>query len=101
MPSIALTCPICHFSKQMEVSAVPRPGTQVTCPACKSVFPLQGEAVSGSGSGDAPPREPEGAAVAPADQAPRTLTFDFTGNAQEYFGIWIVNTLLRIVTLGM
>jgi uncharacterized membrane protein YjgN (DUF898 family) len=31
----------------------------------------------------------------------RTLTFTFTGNAREYFGIWIVNTLLRIVTLGI
>lgn len=31
----------------------------------------------------------------------RTLSFSFTGNAREYFGIWIVNTLLRIVTLGI
>jgi uncharacterized membrane protein YjgN (DUF898 family) len=29
------------------------------------------------------------------------LTFSFTGNAKEYFGIWIVNTLLRIVTVGL
>jgi uncharacterized membrane protein YjgN (DUF898 family) len=31
----------------------------------------------------------------------RTLSFCFTGNAKEYFGIWMVNTLLRIVTLGI
>lgn len=29
------------------------------------------------------------------------LRFSFTGNARDYFGIWIVNTLLKIVTLGI
>jgi len=50
----------------------------------------------------APPKPP--AAAAPAHAAakrPRTLSFTFTGNASEYFGIWIVNTLLRIVTFGI
>jgi uncharacterized membrane protein YjgN (DUF898 family) len=31
----------------------------------------------------------------------RDLPFRFTGNAKEYFRIWIVNTLLTIVTLGI
>lgn len=31
----------------------------------------------------------------------RKLRFSFTGKAGEYFGIWIVNTLLKIVTLGI
>jgi uncharacterized membrane protein YjgN (DUF898 family) len=31
----------------------------------------------------------------------RTVPFRFTGNAKEYFRIWIVNTLLTIVTLGI
>jgi uncharacterized membrane protein YjgN (DUF898 family) len=31
----------------------------------------------------------------------RALSFRFTGTAQEYFRIWIVNTLLTIVTLGI
>ncbi len=31
----------------------------------------------------------------------RPLTFSFTGKASEYFGIWIVNLLLSIVTLGI
>lgn len=31
---------------------------------------------------------------------PQQLRFGFTGSAREYFGIWIVNTLLKIVTLG-
>ncbi len=30
-----------------------------------------------------------------------TKPFTFTGNAKEYFGIWIVNLLLSIVTLGI
>jgi uncharacterized membrane protein YjgN (DUF898 family) len=29
------------------------------------------------------------------------IPFVFTGNAREYFGIWIVNTLLKIVSLGL
>jgi uncharacterized membrane protein YjgN (DUF898 family) len=31
----------------------------------------------------------------------RELEFRFTGNAKEYFGIWIVNTALTIITLGV
>ncbi len=31
----------------------------------------------------------------------RRERFDFRGNAREYFGIWIVNVLLTIVTLGV
>jgi uncharacterized membrane protein YjgN (DUF898 family) len=31
----------------------------------------------------------------------RAISFRFTGNAKEYFRIWIVNTLLTIVTLGI
>ncbi|HBA87133.1 MAG TPA: hypothetical protein DCZ75_03835 [Geobacter sp.] len=105
MPAITLTCPVCQFSKQMDVSVEPRPGTTVTCPACKSLFPFESNHPgTDSGAGDIPPSLPgDGAAPPPAQparQERRTLTFEFTGNAREYFGIWIVNTLLRIVTLG-
>lgn len=31
----------------------------------------------------------------------RTIPFEFTGRGTEYFGIWIVNILLSIVTLGI
>jgi uncharacterized membrane protein YjgN (DUF898 family) len=34
-------------------------------------------------------------------EPPRTLEFRFTGNASEYFRIWIVNTLLTVLTLGV
>lgn len=36
------------------------------------------------------------------DKAPATeLPFVFTGNASEFFGIWIVNLILSILTLGI
>tara|TARA_Y100000815_G_scaffold262422_1_gene275733 strand:+ start:263 stop:1561 length:1299 start_codon:yes stop_codon:yes gene_type:complete len=51
-----------------------------------------------------------GAAVPPVGAAPRPAPgeqpqrrmapFAFTGNGSEYFGIWIVNILLMVVTLG-
>ena len=40
------------------------------------------------------------AAVPPAIQMQREK-FSFTGTTREYFGIWIVNVLLTIVTLGV
>lgn len=37
----------------------------------------------------------------PLPVAPSSIPFRFTGNAPEYFRIWIVNTLLTIATLGV
>ena len=42
--------------------------------------------------------------IAASDAAPQYLDserFAFTGNAKEYFGIWIVNLILTILTLGI
>ena len=56
---------------------------------------------------DAPATEcarwPTGAGAAASDPtaAPGVLAFTFTGRASEYFGIWIVNLLLSILTLGI
>src|SRR5262249_47509629 len=33
--------------------------------------------------------------------APRTYEFEFRGDGGEYFGIWIVNLALTVVTLGI
>ena len=44
------------------------------------------------------PPEPEQPA---APSAPRASRVRFTGTGEEYFGIWIVNLLLTIVTLGI
>ncbi|MBU5614497.1 DUF898 family protein [Geomonas azotofigens] len=103
---IFLTCPVCHFSKQVEVAVIPRPGTTVTCPVCKSLFPFQpDESVAVPGGDEVAPAAAAGAAPQASPLGlpgarRRTARFEFTGNAREYFGIWIVNTLLRIVTLG-
>ncbi len=40
-------------------------------------------------------------AATQASAPPRPLPFTFTGSGSEYFRIWIVNTLLTIVTLGI
>ena len=40
-------------------------------------------------------------ASAAPPEARTKLPFSFTGTAREYFGIWIVNLLLSIVTLGI
>ncbi|MBI3775628.1 MAG: DUF898 family protein [Gammaproteobacteria bacterium] len=45
--------------------------------------------------------------AAPATPVPakpaghRTIPLEFTGNAREYFGIWIVNVFLTLLTLGI
>lgn len=36
-----------------------------------------------------------------SNAAPREIRFEFTGKAREYFGIWIVNVLLTVITLGI
>lgn len=40
-------------------------------------------------------------AAAASERTHRDLPFRFTGKASEYFRIWIVNTLLTVVTLGI
>lgn len=44
---------------------------------------------------------PSAAASAPPEAAKRNHEFKFTGDAAEYFGIWIVNLFLSIITLGI
>ena len=34
-------------------------------------------------------------------RAPDATSIEFTGNATEYFGIWLSNTVLSILTLGI
>ena len=95
MALVTLACPHCGFSKDLEESLLPPAGTKVTCPKCRMHFPLQ------TADPPPPPPSPHSSPAATAPERWRTLTFTFTGNAKEYFGIWIVNTLLRIVTFGI
>ena len=46
-----------------------------------------------------PPTQPATAAATPADLPP--LPFSFSGNASDYFRIWIVNLLFVLLSLGI
>ncbi len=104
---VTITCPYCGFSKEVDRGGIPPGAATATCPRCRQGFPLlESAAVPEEPSG--PPRPagpfaspPPSAAAALPPRAGRTLSFTFTGKASEYFGIWIVNTLLKIVTLGI
>lgn len=96
MGMVTVSCPHCRFSRQVERGVIPEGTERATCPRCRESFPLEGnlrEEPAVSWGKTEPPRE------RPAP--PRTLRFSFTGTAGEYFGIWIVNTLLKICTLGV
>lgn len=100
-----VSCPACGFCREMPAGTIPD-GARVTCPRCKDrfIFARGDAAATAPITTTAPPLDPETAVTAPAAPttiAPRTLRFSFTGTAREYFGIWIVNTLLKIVTLGV
>lgn len=99
-----LSCPRCGYSREVEEGSLPSFGTRGTCPRCKTSFFLSEELLS-SPAEPGQPVPPQTAempeAISPAKPRHTTLTFTFTGTGKEYFGIWIVNTLLRIVTLGI
>lgn len=106
---LTIVCPHCTFTKVVPKSALPDGAVKVTCPKCAQVFHLgshdmQGQTdplpSSASVSSVIPPLPP----VPPQSTlrpTPRTLGFAFHGSARDYFGIWIVNTLLKIVTAGI
>ena len=51
---------------------------------------------------DVPPDgAPADASVLPLPPSPESHAFRFTGTAGEFFGIWIVNLFLTIITLGI
>ncbi|WP_243370296.1 DUF898 family protein [Geotalea sp. SG265] len=111
MPRISITCPHCRFRREMEDTAIPAGVTRATCPKCRQPFPLQ-DAIEHAAAVPQPPAEPPSLPTMPtpvqaagtvqtSPSRPRMLRFSFTGTAREYFGIWIVNTLLKIITLGI
>lgn len=114
---IIIVCPHCTFFKVVPKSAIPEGASQATCPGCKKSFPLNSENMrpqapsdgvitastppSAPGAGIVPPPRPPVPPQSSPKPAPRTLGFSFNGSARDYFGIWIVNTLLKIVTIGI
>ena len=111
---LTITCPHCAFSKDVSKSAIPEGARQVTCPKCKQAFPLNDEnmrslsaqvtpsaTTEASPPSSAPPSQPPVPAQPASEAIPRTLAFVFHGTARDYFGIWVVNTLLKLVTVGI
>jgi uncharacterized membrane protein YjgN (DUF898 family) len=107
MAQVRISCPNCGFGREVEESAIPPGAATAGCPKCGRRFPLQ-QGITGmelSPPALTPPPDPPAASAPvqppPPPPRPRTLSFAFTGNARDYFGIWIINTLLKIITLGI
>ncbi|MBT0664356.1 zinc-ribbon domain-containing protein [Geobacter pelophilus] len=111
MPILKITCPHCSFSREIDDSAIPAGVVTATCPQCRQKFTLA-EATVAAPSLAAEATEPlpspvlsdslsDGRIPDVPPQSQRKIKLSFTGNAKEYFGIWIVNTLLKILTLGV
>ncbi|MBI5485611.1 MAG: DUF898 family protein [Deltaproteobacteria bacterium] len=115
---LAIVCPHCAFSKVVPKGAIPDGVRQATCPKCRQPFPLNDEtllphavpqteaeeltpASPPENEISAPPPMPPASLQPAPPSGPATLGFTFHGTARDYFGIWIVNTLLKIVTIGI
>ncbi|PLX99451.1 MAG: hypothetical protein C0624_13615 [Desulfuromonas sp.] len=126
MTTIIITCPKCQFSREIPSDKIPASARQANCPRCEERFPLPprtsatppaaattadispGEQPTPPEVPAVPPGEPttppptETPAVpAPVSNKPRRIPFSFTGTSRDYFGIWIVNALLKVLTLGL
>jgi predicted Zn finger-like uncharacterized protein len=114
MSEFTITCPFCGFSRAVDRQKIPANTARVVCPRCRQGFALPqeegvdpapaaaGVAVADASSEPPPlPDPPAPVAAAQVSSPPRRIPFVFTGNAREYFGIWIVNTLLKIITVGI
>jgi uncharacterized membrane protein YjgN (DUF898 family) len=109
MKQLRITCPQCGFSRTVDRQRIPVHAARAVCPRCHQRFPFDLE----EERGDRPPTTaaPSAEAVSPPStrlepspaqhSSQRRIPFVFTGNAREYFGIWIVNTLLKIVSFGL
>lgn len=72
------------------------------CSACGTKLPEQVRFCPSCGQFVADTGEPPAAPMSPSAPAtPREASARFNGRASEYFGIWIVNVLLSIVTIGI
>ena len=105
---ISINCPECGFRKTIPKDMIPEGATRANCPKCGQAFLLNSETLTACPPPEtgqpAPPQQPPPHAspsLPPADTKPRLLTFSFTGSARDYFGIWVVNTLLKLMTAGI
>ncbi len=88
MNPITVTCPHCGHTKDVDPRKIPADVKSALCRACERSFPFSHRMETDAF---------RAAVVGFQEEIP----FVFTGKAREYFGIWIVNTLLKIVTLGI
>ena len=96
MTFITITCPHCGYSRTTDPAAIPPGSVSAACPRCRQRFSMAHAVMRPE-----PPTPSQGAPPDRMNTPPRTLSFAFTGKASEYFGIWIVNILLKIVTFGI
>ena len=117
MTKVLICCPHCGYRKQTLKSKIPPTAKQVRCPQCEQTFLISDEineakgeqeqlsAMAGAASTPAAnndgPFSAREAVKEISNSLPRRVNFTFHGTGKEYFGIWIVNTLLKIVTLGL
>ncbi len=69
------------------------------CPQCGAPFGTNGDSCHGEDEHASNTSLP--AAALSHDQSPERYRVQFTGTAREYFRIWVVNTCLTILTLGV
>ncbi len=104
MSLISISCPHCGYSKDVDRAKIPAKLKSIKCPECGKSFKLEDMTKIAppppqTGTPTQAPQPKQTLQTTPT--GPRRLAFSFTGNAREYFGIWIVNTLLKIVTVGI
>jgi uncharacterized membrane protein YjgN (DUF898 family) len=75
--------------------------TPSVCSACGTKLPDDVRFCPSCGQFIADSAAAPASAPAPQPATPREVTPRFRGRASEYFGIWIVNVLLSIVTIGI
>lgn len=97
MDHITITCPSCEYTDDVDRSRITARVKSISCPKCKIFFSPE----SMAGFTPLPSAEIIVEEIQQERAEPRNVTFTFTGNAREYFGIWVVNTLLKILTLGL
>jgi uncharacterized membrane protein YjgN (DUF898 family) len=86
MNRITVTCPGCSCRQEIAAEQLPARPVFATCRRCGEHFPFSGHL-------------PAPAAATMDDFINHRFTFK--GDAREYFGIWIVNLLLTVVTFGL
>ncbi|MFA7535432.1 MAG: DUF898 family protein [Desulfuromonadales bacterium] len=115
--TFTVTCPECSHTRQTSPEKIPPGRIKAICPRCRTSFPFTAhlEPLPASAAavaplapplaspGDSPTGETPPAAIETRSAALKRAThrFVFSGTAGEYFGIWIVNLLLKVVTFGI